>query len=80
MIRNTMGGDHYKKESDFRSFWFEGNLWFGWVNTQKQFDDLLSVYPLALDAQRADSFKGGDKFGFRIECNGEETLGEWLND
>lgn len=79
-MRNTSAGDFNKIESDdFKSFWFEGNLWFGWVNNQELFEDLLTVYPNAGDAKRAENFKGGDKFGFRMECNGEETLRDWMN-
>ena len=78
-MRDTRGGDFNKTESDFHSFWFEGNRWFGWVNTQEQFDDLLSVYPDARDAKQSATFKGGMKFGFRMECDGDLTLGDWLD-
>ena len=78
-MRDTRGGDFYKEESEFPSFRFEANLWFGWVNTPEQFADLLTVYPSARNAKQAPKHRGGMKFGFRVECNGELTLGEWLD-
>jgi hypothetical protein len=71
--------------NEFPKFWFEGNLYFGWVN---DFEDLKSVFEqykghLTRDEILDKAVNKDDKldeFGLRIEHRGNVTLRQYLTD
>lgn len=70
--------------SNFKPFWFDGNQWFGFVDTPKKAKDLLKYYNYE-EIRRArcvgkkfDS-KLVARFGFYNEYRGDLTLGQWID-
>lgn len=68
----------------FPIFWFEGNLWFNYV---KSFEDLENVLKAYKGTETVDDFFDKAKnathtekpyYGFRRECDGEKTLRQFL--
>ena len=65
-------------------FWFEGNLFFGWINGPEDWQRLRDAYPDYSDERlfAAKRFFGASKpnFGFRIEHKGPGTLKDFFED
>lgn len=67
-------------------FWFEGNLWFGMVNSPEDwlkcraaYDELGHGSDDLLDkAHVAPRCTTKAKYGLRSECNGEDTLRQFF--
>jgi len=73
------------------SFFFEGNMWFGYVDSPDKWVELLETY-----AEQRMSFSDlmearecarnefhptlPPKFGFAIECDGKRTLGDFFEE
>lgn len=72
-------------EENWVSFWFEGNLYFDWVNNQNDWKRLLDIYSshydinCILDAKNCPQ-SNKPKYGFVIECSGNKTLREFFID
>lgn len=70
--------------SNFKPFWFDGNQWFGFVDTPEKAKDLLKYYSYE-EIRRARCVVGGfnsksvARFGFYSEYRGDLTLGEWID-
>ncbi|MBU1179380.1 hypothetical protein KJ885_00360 [Patescibacteria group bacterium] len=70
---------------NWKKFWFEGNLYFGWVKSIDDWRKAVEIYgehftPLSrlLEAREAPHETNRyPKFGFASECCGKLTLGEW---
>jgi len=69
-------------------FWFEGNRYFEFVSGPNDWLKVLKAYgetgyKTAEELRRAKRCDSAlphlHKFGFAIECSGEETLGEWAD-
>ncbi len=67
---------------EFPHFWWDSNQWFGPVRGMADFENLLRT-----GGQPRDVILGGrecvrdvglPKFGLRVECVGDRTLGEFL--
>lgn len=69
---------------NFKPFWFDGNQWFGFVDTPKKAKDLLKHYSYE-ELRRARSFSGKfnwdevPRFGFYREYRGDLNLGQWID-
>ena len=65
-------------------FWFEGNLFFDWINGPKDWQRLRDAYPDYSDERllAAKRFFGASipNFGFRIEHKGPGTLKDFFKD
>ncbi|HUW90040.1 MAG TPA: hypothetical protein VMV43_05920 [Candidatus Nanopelagicaceae bacterium] len=69
----------------WKKFWFEGNRYFGLVDSPEKWEDLKETYKdnfcedlKGLFSAKRDESSDTDKFGFRSECRGRETLGEFF--
>ncbi|MFA5366594.1 MAG: hypothetical protein WC333_01815 [Dehalococcoidia bacterium] len=76
---------------DFPRFWFEGNLYFGWVNNLDELNVVFEYYKeghMTKDEvlDKAVSLEDEDKsgkhteFGLRIEHRGSMTLRQFLEE
>lgn len=68
--------------SGWKPFWFEGNLWWGDCPTSEEWEHVKRIYArkdasLDLGSARRCTVADYDKFGFSVECQGGETLGQW---
>jgi hypothetical protein len=65
-------------------FWFEGNLFFDWINGPEDWQRLRDAYPDYSDERllAAKRFNGASKpnFGFRMEHKGPGTLKDFFED
>jgi hypothetical protein len=65
-------------------FWFEGNLFFGWINGPEDWQRLREEYSGKTDNQllAAKRFFGASKpnFGFRMEHKGPGTLKDFFEE
>lgn len=67
-------------------FWFEGNLFFDWVNNPEDWAKVKTAYAdwsldELLDKSREDPSRAEyPKFGLRIECKGDKTLREFFTE
>ena len=70
----------------FNRFWFEGQLWFKWVETEKDLEELISIHreykinPLKAHQKNGALGKALPAFGFYPEYTGEKTLEQYLKD
>ena len=66
----------------WKTFYFDGNDAWGKIDSRKEWERIKEAYKgtdLSV-CRRCDFAKkeGRDKFGFRAECSGEDTLGEFF--
>lgn len=75
-----------------KPFYFDGNQWTGFVDSEARWQALLKAYervtsgPIEARATvlRANALREGESkqrrpaFGFYLEYTGKQTLGEWL--
>ena len=68
----------------FKRFYFEGNLYFGWVENQDDWNDVKEEYKTHLVTEELLSARQrwdkSDSFGFYSEYNVDYTLGDFLKD
>lgn len=79
-----------KADMQWVPFWFEGNMWFGMVDSPKKWAELIETYSEvkysvadlmeAKECVRSKLNKACPKFGFAIECNGTKTLGNFFQE
>jgi len=72
------------ENENWKEFWFEGNLCFGWIKNKEDWNkvkraykDMMNIYDLE-QAKRCP-YSDFDKFGFAIECDGKQTLKEFAD-
>jgi len=67
---------------EFKSFYFEGNLMWGHMNTPDDVNALLEVYHYEelRRAQRLGHSTEKPCFGFYHEYNDKYTLGDWIDE
>jgi hypothetical protein len=74
------------KTTQFKSFWFEGQLYFREVKNEEEAVRLLEAYGDDFERLKKAKVKPSSQkpgayviaFGFYPEYDGELTLGEWL--
>ncbi len=73
----------------WKKFWFEGNLWFYWVESGENWAKLLSIYYTSEDieenfildnAKICENSKMNPKYGFTHECDGSKILREFFEE
>ena len=65
------------ENSNWKPFWFEGNLAWGWIDSPEEWERIKGAYKnQSFDLSRARRFDGADRnyFGFASECRGKESL------
>ena len=68
----------------FPKFWYEGNLYFGYVSSLEDLKKVFKNYEghenvdALLDKSKNNPDSDDDYFGLRRECNGTKTLREFL--
>lgn len=70
-------------DKKWEAFWFEGNSAWGWMFNREEWERVKKEYKDdCRDAKRAQppyDKPGRPYFGYRAECVGPETLGEWAD-
>lgn len=79
-----------KADMNWVPFWFEGNMWFGMVESPKEWAEVLDAYVKvnynladlmgAKECTGSENSKKVPKFGFAIECRGDRTLGKFFEE
>lgn len=72
-----------KTKEQFTPFYFEGNMYFGLIDSKETFNELMKAYRGHADISTARAYDGSmpmDKpsFGFYSEYRGKQTLGQWM--
>lgn len=75
-------------EREWKTFYFNGNLWFGKVDSLDKFKEMLNAYEGQLtldDILQAKRYTGQfirdmPDFGFHPVYTGPQTFGEWLRE
>lgn len=69
---------------EFKKFYFEGNLRWGYMNTPEDVISLLKDYSY-WDLRKAQRLRDSEdneipSFGFYVEYNDKYTLGNWIDE
>jgi len=80
--------EHIMALKNFTPFWFEGSLWFKMVNNEQELKQLFDVYEQQANYSKQKVLTATEcvflsrncppKFGFASECNGSQTLAQFL--
>lgn len=69
----------------FQTVWFDGNQWFGYIDSPKKAKEILEHYSYK-EIRRAKIYSGDFKigsdplrFGFYREYQGSSTFGDWID-
>jgi hypothetical protein len=69
---------------EFKRFYFEGNFWWGYVNSPADLVQLFSAYTYEELRKAQRLYNSADytdpHFGFYAEYNDKYTLGDWIDE